>query len=263
VLTAWNGLMIGALARLYGATGSMHWLTAAEQGVDFIGKRLTAGSGRLLRSFHGGRGDVPGFLEDYGAFVSGLLALYEGTLDPGHLEEAVRLSRQMLLLFRDPASGGLFDTGSDAEAVLGRSMNPYDGVTPSGTSLAALNLLRLGRITGAADLTEAGEAVLRSAMGKAVRQPAGYLCLLMAYDYQLGPTVEVTLVGDRDDPEMVAMLRVIGNRFIPRLTLRHAVGDPSFKSLNGRPTAYVCAKSACRPPVTGGLELGGLLDKVL
>ncbi|HYR01854.1 MAG TPA: thioredoxin domain-containing protein, partial [Syntrophobacteria bacterium] len=50
VLTAWNGLMIAALARLYGATGTLRWLTTAERCVDFIEERLTDGSGRLLRS---------------------------------------------------------------------------------------------------------------------------------------------------------------------------------------------------------------------
>ncbi|MBT0654516.1 thioredoxin domain-containing protein [Geomobilimonas luticola] len=262
VLTAWNGLMIAALARLYGATGEARWLGAAERAMDFIRMRLVDGSGRLFRSYHGGRGDVPGFLEDYAAFVSGLIALYEGTLVSDHLEEAVRLSRQMLSLFQDPESGGLFDTGNDAEAVLGRSVNPYDGVTPSGTSLAALNLLKLGGVSGAADLAAAGEAVLRSAMGKAVRQPAGYLCLLMAYDYLLGPAVEISLAGDRNDPEMLAMLRVIGCRFIPRLVLRHAGGDPSFLEREGKATAYVCANEACRPPAVGAAALGRLLDEV-
>jgi hypothetical protein len=262
VLTAWNGLMIAALARLYGATGETRWLAAAEQAADFIRTRLVDDNGRLFRSYHGGRGEVPGFLEDYGAFVSGLIALYEGTLASAYLEEAVRFSWQMLSLFQDPGSGGLFDTGSDAEAVLGRSVNPYDGVIPSGTSLAALNLLKLGGIAGVADLAAAGEAVLRSAMGKAVRQPAGYLCLLMAYDYLLGPTVEISLAGDRDDPEMLAMLRVIGRRFIPGLVLRHAGGDPLFLELEGRATAYVCANEACRPPVTGAESLDRLLDEV-
>ncbi|RII25819.1 MAG: thioredoxin domain-containing protein [Geobacter sp.] len=263
VLTAWNGLMIASLARLHGATGEARWLAAAEQATKFIRTRLVDGNGRLFRSYHGGRGDVPGFLEDYAAFVSGLIALYEGTLVSDYLEEACRVSRQMLSLFRDSGSGGLFDTGIDTEAVLGRSVNPYDGVVPSGTSLAALNLLRLGGITSAVDLTAAGEAVLRSAMGKAVRQPAGYLCLLMAYDYLLGPAVEITLAGDRGDPEMLAMLRVIGRRFIPRLVLRHAEGDPSFRELDGRATAYVCAKEACRPPVAGAEALGVLLDEVV
>ncbi|GFE59175.1 thioredoxin domain-containing protein [Geobacter sp. AOG1] len=263
VLTAWNGLMITALARLYGATGEVRWRVAAERASDFIRSRLMDGNGRLFRSYHGGRGDVPGFLEDYAAFVSGLIALYEVTLASDYPEEAVQVSRQMLSLFRDPGSGGLFDTGSDAEAALGRSVNPYDGVTPSGTSLAALNLLRLGVITDANDLAAAGEAVLRSAMGKAIRQPVGYLCLLMAYDYLLGPTVEIILAGDRDDPEMLAMLRVIGRCFIPRLLLRHVAGDPSFRELDGRVTAYVCAKEACRPPVTGAEALRRLLDEVV
>ena len=108
VLTSWNGLMIAALAEGYAATGELRYRAAAEKAVSFVKRRLMRPEGRLMRSFHAGLTSVPGFLEDYAFFVHGLIRLYEATLLKEHLDDALRLSREMLRLFGDEASGGLF-----------------------------------------------------------------------------------------------------------------------------------------------------------
>ncbi len=262
VLTAWNGLMIAALAKGFAVTGDKRYLAAAEGSASFIRDRLQTPAGRLLRSFHRGEGSVPAFLEDYAFLVHGLIGLYEATLDRNRLSEALRLSGDMLRLFGD-AEGGLYDTGCDAEEVLVKKKSADDVVTPSGNSMAAMNLLRLGRITADEALVGEGERILRAFMGNAARQPAGYLYLLSALDYFTAPGVEITLAGRQDDPGTVAMLRVIGRRFIPNLVLRHAGEGEEPKILDGKSTAWLCAAGACRPPVTGAKALARLLDDIL
>jgi uncharacterized protein len=262
VLTAWNGLMIASLAKGFAVTGEERYLSAAEQAVRFIMERLLTPAGRLLRSWHRGVASVPAFLEDYAFFVHGLIGLYEATLDRAHLDAALRLTSEMLSLFGDGEVGGLYDSGNDAEEVLVRQKSFVDGVIPSGNSVAALNLLRLGRITADERLSGVGERLLRAFMGSVTRQPPAHLHLLAALDYFTGPPVEVTLVGRRGAPETAEMLRVIGLRFIPHLVLRHGgEGEGEMKTIDGRATAYVCAKGACRPPVTAAGELGKLLDE--
>jgi uncharacterized protein YyaL (SSP411 family) len=120
IITAWNGLMIAALAEGFAATGDERFLAAAEHGAEFVKARLTSPDGRLMRSSHEGRAQVPGFLEDYAFIVDALLKLYRSTLHPDYLEEALRLNGEMLRLFRDPETGGLFATGADTEQVLVR-----------------------------------------------------------------------------------------------------------------------------------------------
>jgi uncharacterized protein YyaL (SSP411 family) len=101
----------------------------------------------------------------------------------------------MLRLFGSTDRGGLFETGSDAEQLPVRARSAYDGVIPSGNSVAAMDLLRLGRILDDQALREAGESLLRGFMGGVARQPAGYLHFLAAYDFLLGPEVEIVLAG--------------------------------------------------------------------
>ena len=199
---------------------------------------------------------MPGFLEDYAFFVWGLIELYEVTLDAAHLDEALRLTREMLCLFGSPDRAGLFEAGADAEQLPVRSRSAYDGVIPSGNSVAAMNLVRLGRILDDAELLAEGEAILRAFMGGAMRQPAGYLYFLAAYDFSLGPEVEVTLAGPADADETRRMLRAVKGRFIPNLVLRHEAGEVAT-------VARVCAKGVCRLPAETAEELERLLDQVL
>ena len=54
---------------------------------------------------------------------------------------------------------GFFFTGNDAETLLVREKEVYDGAVPSGNSAAAVQLLRLGRLTGDISLIEKAEAM--------------------------------------------------------------------------------------------------------
>ncbi len=261
VLTAWNGLMIAALAKGYAVTGKEIYLPAAQRARRFILQCLQTTEGRLLRSWHQGVvAAVPAFLADYAFFVHGLLGLYEATLDPSCLDDARRLTREMLSLFGDEAGGGLWDSGPDAEEVLIRQKSAVDGVIPSGNAMAALALVRLGRIVDDGQLVREGEGVLAAFMGSAVRQPAMHLVMLASLDYLTAQPVEITLAGRRDSPETVAMLHVVGGRFIRGLVLRKA--GEQVQALAGESTAHVCAGGACRPPVTDAGTLGKLLDEV-
>jgi uncharacterized protein YyaL (SSP411 family) len=263
VLTAWNGLMIGALAKGYAVTGDERFLDGGVAAARFILESLQTPDGRLLRSSHRGVGRVPAFLEDYAFFVQGLLALYQVTLQGPWLEEALRLTGDMLRLFDDHGGGGLFDSGNDAEKLLVRKKGAADGVIPSGNSVAALNLLQLGRITGDDRFSSAAEKLLMAFSGDMAREPAGYLSLLMAFDLLRNPPLETTLLGDPDAPEAVAMRRELGRRFLPGLVIRVEEGKGGGMPVAvNRPAVSLCAGGACRPPVYAAEELARLLDEV-
>jgi hypothetical protein len=255
VLTAWNGLAIAALARGGAVTGDDRWLEAARKGAAFVRTRLVSLDGRLMRSYHLGRASVPAFMEDYACYVWGLTELYEATLEAGFLSEALHFTAEMLRLFGSHDRAGLFETGGDAEQLPVRTRSAYDGVIPSGNSLAAMNLVRLGRISGDPELLRAGENILRGFMGGVARQPAGYLQFLAVYGVFIGPEVEIILAGPANGEETRRMLQVIKRRFIPNLVLRHEEGGASL--------ARVCAAGACRLPVSDAEELARLLDEVL
>jgi hypothetical protein len=177
----------------------------------------------------------------------------------------------MLELF-DDGQGGLFDTGADAETVLIRGRSLQDGAIPSGTSVAALSLLRLGRLTGNTAMEVRGEELLAASLDKVTRYPAGYAQLLSALDYALGPKTEVILVPAADGSPPQALLAELQRHFLPRTqAIVYRAGDTRLESLapivqgkgpvEGIAAAWVCRDQTCLPPVTTPEELATLLTK--
>jgi len=265
ILTAWSGLMIAALAKGFAVTGERRYLDAATEGVKFVRKHLLAPDGRLMRGCYAGESAIPGFLEDYAFFVSGLIEMYGATLEAEYLHDAIAYSKETLRLFVDEFSFGLFDSGSDVENVLVRKKSAVDGVIPSGNSVAAMNFLRLGRITAKQSFIKEGEGILRAIMGDLLAQPLGHLHAVAVLDYMRDTDMDITLVGRHDEPETEEMLRSITKRFIPGLVLHFKDTETEitdYKSLGGRTTAYVCSRGTCRPPVAGREALERILDEV-
>src|SRR5579885_2334494 len=81
ILTAWNGLMIRAMAEAARALGRDDYRVAAVRAAEFISSKL-GHNGRLLRTYKDGTAKLNGYLEDYACFADGLLALYRATFDP-------------------------------------------------------------------------------------------------------------------------------------------------------------------------------------
>jgi len=257
--------MIAALAKGFAVTGERRYLDAATEGVKFVRKHLLAPDGRLMRGCYAGESAIPGFLEDYAFFVWGLIEMYGATLEAEYLHDAIAFSKETLRLFVDEISFGLFDSGSDVENVLVRKKSAVDGIIPSGNSVAAMNFLRLGRITAKQSFIKEGEGILRAIMGDLLAQPLGHLHAVAVLDYLRGPDMDITLVGRHDEPETEEMLRSITKRFIPGLVLHFKDTETEitdYKSLGGRTTAYVCFRGTCRPPVAGREALERILDEV-
>lgn len=95
IIVAWNGLAISALARTSGVLVDIDpakaekCREAAERAVAFIKEELFDSSSKSLwRVYREGRGDAPGFCDDYAFFIQGLIDLYEATFDDQYLEFA-------------------------------------------------------------------------------------------------------------------------------------------------------------------------------
>ncbi len=264
IITAWNGLMIAALARGAAITGDALFLDAAEKATRFVESNLRDRSGRLLRSCHLGEVSVPAFLEDHAFLCWGMTEMYQASGKRGYLDRALMLADELLKLFLDGTDGGFFDTGSDTGEILVRMKSVYDGAIPSGNSIACLCLFRLGKITFNDSLTDAAEKCLNSCMGNLGLQPVGHIQMVNALDFHLGPDVEITLVGTGESPATQEMLRAIHARYLPGLVLRFRDdGDQGeYRTVDGRPTAYVCARQACRPPVNDPAGLERLLEEI-
>lgn len=262
ILTAWNGLMIAALSKAARALDKPMYTDAAAKSADFILRELRSEDGRLLARYRDGEAAFLAYVDDYAFLVWGLIELYETTFELRFLREAVQLNAEMLRLFGDEEKGGLFFYGSDAEQLLTRPKEIYDGAMPSGNGAAALNMLRLSRLTYDAKLSQAADEQLHAFAGAVSQYPPGHALTLAALDFAYDAASEIVIAGDPAKPEtLMTMLRTVQRQFLPNtLLILHppgAAGEevrqliPLVKDklpLGGRATAYVCQNFACQAP---------------
>ena len=268
ILASWNGLAISGFACAYQALQDERYLSAATRSADFILTKLVkrGTSPMLRRRYRDGDVAIEGNLEDYSFLVAGLLDLYEASFDRRWLSAAIMLAEEMASVFWDAERGGFFLTPPGREIVAIKE--GYDGPTPSGNSVAALDLLRLAEFTGNQDFREMAETTLKLFADAMESTPTGYLEMLAAVDFSFGSKEFVIASGWRPD-ELNAMVREIRTRYLPTKVLLLADGDPATAqltegkgSIKGMPTVYVCENFACKAPVTDVEALRHQLDAV-
>jgi len=263
ILTDWNGLMIVALSKGAQALNKREYADAARKAADFLLQELRRKDGRLFHRYREGEAALPGYVDDYAFLVWGLIDLYEATFEARYLQEALSLTADMIKLFWDEKEGGLYFTGDDNEKLIVRMKDAYDGAVPSGNSVAALNLLRLGRMTMKQEFEkQAGKAM--ESFGKMInRSPTAFSQFLIALDFAVGPAKEIVIAGNLLQEDTDQMLDAVRHRFLPRKVLiLHPDGEegkaiekvvPFVKhqnKINGKATAYVCDSYACKAPTT-------------
>lgn len=185
LLISWNSLMITAYARAYKALGEDKYLRAAEKAAAFLSEALTKESGKLYVSYRGGTATGTGNLDDYAFFIWALLELYEATMDINYLDKAKTLCDLMKTCFWDEEEGGFHLTDKDAEALIYRPKETYDGAIPSGNSAAGYVLIKLNKLTGLEEYHEWGLKQLNFLYENAASYPAGYCFGMMAIMMEL------------------------------------------------------------------------------
>ncbi|HEX7344062.1 MAG TPA: thioredoxin domain-containing protein, partial [bacterium] len=226
ILTDWNGLMIAALAKGAQVFDEPAYAQAASRAADFLWQHLRRKDGRLLHRSMDGQAGIPAYLDDYAFLIWGLIELYEATFDITHLQRALQLQQDLIAHFWDEPSGGFFFASDDAEELLVRRKEVYDGAIPSGNSAALLNLLRLGLITGKEEWEEKAQRLYAAFASAVERFPAGYTQLLCAVDFALGPSSEVVISGDLNSADAQAMIKAVRAPYIPnKVVLFRPDGD--------------------------------------
>ncbi len=269
ILTEWNGLMIHALAECGVVLGRADALQAAIDAATFILDNMSQADGKLYRSHKDGQARFNAYLEDYAALARGLIALYEATFDLRWLGEASRLTQLMFEQFHDAENGGFYQTGIDHEQLVVRRKDFVDNAIPSGNSMAAELLARLGILVGNETYRKEAMRIVLTMKEALAKQPTGFGRLLGTLDMLLRPSQEVVIVGDPDDAGRAALLATVRRRYLPHTVV--AGLQPGAETplpllegrtlVDGKPAAYVCENYACQLPVTTVTELEALLTR--
>jgi uncharacterized protein YyaL (SSP411 family) len=272
ILTAWNGLMIAALAKGYQALQDRTYATAAQKAADFILHRMRDRSGRLQRRYRLGHIAYPGYLDDYAYFIWGLIELYEATFDPRYLAAAFNLNQIQMELFWDNAGSGFFFSAKDSEELIARPKDLYDGAIPSGNSVALLNLLRLGKMCGKTEWEKMADQMVQKFAGALEGYPLAYTQFMIGLDFLLGPTQEIVVAGQPENESTQEIIIYLQKKFLPfKILLLRPEGErgreisslcPFVEEMKSGPQGfcvYLCEGYACKIPITRLADLKAAL----
>ncbi len=272
ILTAWNGLMISALADGYHVLGDTRYLEAALRAADFILTTLAREDGGLLRTYRAGKAHLNAYLEDYAYLSEGLIDLYEASGEVKYLQEAERLLERVLSDFVHEESGAFHNTARDHEKLIVRYRDGTDGATPSGNAVAASALARLSYHLDREDLRAAAIRAIKAYGRLIARYPRGFATSLCVVDLLLDGPVELALVGKKGTADLEALRQEVAKHYVPNRI--QAIYDPTAPDgadglpllegkglVNSKAALYLCRGFVCQAPITDAAQVESALTR--
>jgi uncharacterized protein YyaL (SSP411 family) len=249
------------------------YLGSARRAADFIHRELFDPSRQVLfRGWRDGRGAAEGFAEDYAFFIQALIDLYEASFEIRWLRWADELQAKMDELFWDAERGGYYNSAAGDASIVLRLREDYDGAEPAPSSVAAMNLMRLGGLLNDESRRERGRATIHAFRSQWSRAPHAMPQMLSALELALEPPRHVVIAGSPRADDFRALARVLHESIGYRRAILAADGGEGqawlaqrapwlagMTPLEGHATAYVCEEFACQAPVTEPAALRALL----
>ncbi|XP_071525770.1 spermatogenesis-associated protein 20 isoform X2 [Panulirus ornatus] len=215
MLTAWNGMMIGAMGRAGAVLGDETYLQRALQAAEFV-KSYLYKDGKLFRAAYAAPNDevsvgscIGGFADDYAWIIRGFLNLYEATLDTNWLELAEELQDKQNELFWDSDGTGYFMTQSGDESILLRIKEDQDGAEPSANSVSVGNLVRLSPLLDRPDYRAKAEAIFCLFSDRLKKIPIALPEMTTSLLLHQKPPEQIILAGKNGTDSLRKMLQVI------------------------------------------------------
>ena len=259
VITAWNGLMLASFAEAGVVLDRPDYLDVARKNARFILTKLQR-DGFLLRTYKDGVAKFNAYLEDYAFLIEGLTTLFETSGEIEWLNAALSLTERMVEEFWDEDNAGFFFTGTSHEKLIVRSKDYFDNATPSGNSVAASVLLRLGILTDSEHFRNLAVSVFREVADSIRKYPSGFGYALSGLDFLLSTPKEVAIIA-AEQSSLKTFVRAAWERYLPNQVVASALSGDSAaigsvvllqnrNLVEGKTAAYVCQNYTCKEPVT-------------
>ena len=248
-LTAWNAMMIKALAESSQIFDREDFYLAAKKAADFILSNMSSESGGLYRNYKHNKASITGFLDDYAFFISALIALYEADFEDRWLLEAKRLTEWVLSNFRDLDSPMLFYTPANGESLIARKHEIMDNVIPAANSVMSQNLKHLGLLFDEVRYTDKADAMLAAVHPQIKTYGSAYSNWAIQMMNEVFGIHEIALTGN----SINQIRKELSKRYIPNKIILAGTNSvlPLLKDKQSIETKiYICRNKSCQLPVT-------------
>ena len=262
VLTDWNGLMIAAMAKGGRVLNNQKYINAAIKSADFIHNNLTDTRDRLLKRYRVNSAGLQPHIDDYSFFIWGLLELYQATFDTRFLASAINFSNIMVEDFFDKKEGGFFIGPNNGEQLIVRAKDSYDGAIPSGNAVAALNCIKLSKITGNSKWENIAFKTFKAFSSKISQAPSAHSFMLSAFMFGLESPKEVVIVAKQENDITKNEIMELQHEYNPHSVFIFksmkesseldllAPWTKTHHTIEDKTTYFICENFACKMPTT-------------
>ncbi len=259
VLTAWNGLMLRAMAQGYRVLGRSEYLSSGLRAAQFVLEHMRRPDGGLYRTYRNGRAHLDAYLEDYAYLADGLLSLYEAGGSSELLQSTAELVQRMVDDFSDPEGGAFFATSRYHEKLIVRSREGHDGAMPNANAVAARVLARLSHHLDRRDYRALALQALCAYGQEVQRTPRAFATLLSVVDFLTEPPLEIVLAGVPGEASYEQLRAELGSQYLPNRVEAHVNPEAEVeqsspltlgkRTIGGAAALYLCQNYACQAPL--------------
>lgn len=260
ILLGWNALMITACCKAYGATSEKLYLQMAKNNISFLEKNLKQ-NGTWFHAWKE-KAKYSAFLDDSAYLIQAYIHLQEVTGEGEYLIKAKALLEKVIEAFRDEDNVFFLFTNASQTDVIVRKKEVYDGATPSGNSVMALNLIYLAIVFDKFEWRKRAEIMLRSIKEAIIRYPTSFGLWAQCMQQEVSGISEIAITG----PSAFEASEEINRLYIPNKVIQSAkLPQEEFPLLRGKfqnKTAtliYLCRNYLCEEPVESVEKLRLLL----
>ncbi|WP_029144634.1 thioredoxin domain-containing protein [Microbacterium luticocti] len=255
IVTGWNGMAIGALARAGLRRGEQRLVEAARWAADAVLTTAVDEQGRWHRAWLDEvLSPAPATLEDHGLIATGLLALCAAT---GEVAYAVR-ARDLVDACLADATAPAAPAGPDPVLAAGgvpADPSPADTDHPSGPSAIAEAATALWLLGAGERYRQAAASVVAAHAVRALAEPVAHGALLRVAATLTGSPRQVVVIAEGGDPLVRAAVTLPADlTAVATPAQSAALADAGFSLFDhrqpDRATVYDCRAFACALPVT-------------
>jgi uncharacterized protein YyaL (SSP411 family) len=251
-----------ALSKAFAATGNKELKRMAIQSMSFLLEKFSkSDSSEFYHTWKKGEAKYPAFLDDYAFLIDGLLHLHEVTADRKWLLKAREITVFVIENFSENESGFFFFTKKAQDDVIVRKKEVYDGAVPSGNSIMAYNLYRLGIFFDEEEWKLRAQQMTIS-LGKAmINYPSSFGMWTCFLQEMIHTTNEIVILGE----EFQKLLEEVLLTYIPNKVIMGSKESDFYypllagKDSKGSTLIYLCKDFSCRQPVN---TIKALLEQI-
>jgi len=265
IILSWNALMLKAIAKAAIVLQDDSLKVMAQKNFQFIELNFQSPKelAEMKHTYKNGVAKFSAFLDDYAYLIAAAIQLYELDYDLTYLNKAKKYAEHVIENFSDEENNFFYFTHKNQKDIVIRKKEIYDGATPSGNSIMALNLSKLSIVFNEPTFGERALNMLVSIKDSVIRYPSSFGIWASLLQQNFFKVNEISVIG----ANARKLSKEISLEYIPfKILMASENSNDSYPLLSQKNIAavsliYLCKNYTCLKPYKTSAELFTYIDR--